>query len=59
MLFSQKKKHCKGGLRFQMKVIYLFLSINLNAISELERQLQNVADDRKIVKEGPVNALER
>ena len=42
-----------------MKVIYLFLSINLNAISELERQLQNVADDRKIVKEGPVNALER
>merc|ERR1712142_202843 len=33
-------------------------SINLNAISELERQLQNVADDRKIVKEGPVNALE-
>ena len=38
---------------------YFHFSINLDAIKELEKQLQNVEDERKLVKEGPSNALER
>ena len=36
-----------------------YLSINLDAIEELEKQLKNVEEERKLAKEGPVEALER